>query len=276
MHRRFFAFLFVVGLVAAACGSTERPAAPTTTAPNTTAATSTTATTAVAERWTVVALGDSFANLYGWPTQLAGMVSEELGVEVDVDGDVCFGGCSSLDRIRASAGLRDKLAAADVVVLQPQPGRVVAPLWRSYFDGDCGGADGFACFRDAESAFRTYVGELLDEVLALAQPGATVRAVRATGTWAIESFNPGLRDTDPQAFDRFLENMLILSDHIADAAAERCIAVVDVNAIMSGPSYRDPVNPVFSNDGRHPSPEGSRVIAASIYALGFDSTPVDC
>jgi hypothetical protein len=233
-------------------------------------------TTPQPETWNLVVFGDSFANKLGWPTQLADLISSDLGVAASVDGDVCFGGCTSLTKIRASETLQDLIAEAEVIVMQPQAGRVVAPLWRSYFAGECGGADSRECFRQTEADFRVYVEELFDEVIALSEPGAVIRATQATGTWAIDAFHPGLRDTDPETFEVFLENMLVLGEHIAGAAAERCILVLDVNAIMSGADYRQPINPDYSDDGRHPSEEGSRVIAEALHDFGYEATVGEC
>lgn len=294
--------LVALSLLAAACGSSspaaiDAPIARTTSAPvatTTTATPVTTTTRAVSvatttapvattseaepdtESWELVVFGDSFASATGWPTQFADLIATEFGVEVLVDGDVCFGGCTALTRIRASERLQGLVAAAEVIVVQPQPGRVVAPLWRTYLDGDCGGSDGRECFRRAEDDFRIYVEELFDEVIELGHEAATIRATRATGTWAIDSFHRGLRDADPETFDLFLENMLALSNHVAEAAAERCILAVDVNAIMSGPDYRQPVDPDYSRDGLHPSTEASRVIAESLGRLGYRPTAGSC
>lgn len=296
--------LVAVTLLVGACGSsnptstdasvTSTPAsttaAPATTTPTAAAATTTPTAAPVttteapavttseppAESWELVVFGDSFANMSGWPAQFAELIEEELGVEVLVDGDVCFGGCTSLTKIRASERLQGLIAGAEVIVVQPQPGRVVAPLWRTYLDGECGGSDGRECFRHAETDFRTYVEELFDEVIALGDDAAMIRATRATGTWAIDAFHRGLRNTDPETYDLFLENMLTLSDHVAEAAAERCILALDVDAIMSGPDYRQPVAADYSSDGLHPSTEASRVIAEALDALGYQPTPESC
>ncbi|NND01397.1 MAG: SGNH/GDSL hydrolase family protein [Acidimicrobiia bacterium] len=113
-------------------------------------------------------------------------------------------------------------------------------------------------------------------MIELSGQGVVIRTMQATGTWALDSFHPGLRDSAPEQFDAFLENMLILSQHVAEAAADRCIGSVDVNAILSGPDYRQPVSPEHSNDGSHPSEEGSRVIAEALRTLGYESKIGDC
>ncbi|MEE9473430.1 MAG: hypothetical protein V3V82_05550, partial [Acidimicrobiia bacterium] len=230
-----------------------------------------------AQSWELTALGDSFAWLTGWPTQYADMASAEFGVGISVNGDVCLGGCrpDSLTRVRDSEDLQGLIANAEIIVLQPQLGRVVAPQWTSYFDGECAGEDGLGCFRQAEAEFRIYVEEFFDEVIALSQPGAVIRTTVA-GSWAIDAFHPGLRDTDPETFEALLENILILGDQVAEAAANRCILTVDVSTLFSGPDYRQPIKPEYSNDGSHPSQEGSRVIAESLHSLGYESTMGGC
>ena len=280
---RHLAYLIGLGVVAAACSSVD--ASPNTTGqsqPATVTVTSLqsapeTTTTIAVPSWELTALGDSFALLTGWPAQYADMASAEFGVEVSVNGDVCLGGCApdSLTRIRDSADLQGLITNAEIIVLQPQLGRVVVPQWTSYFDGECGGEDGLECFRQAEAEFRIYVEEFFDEVIALSQPGAVIRTTVA-GSWAIDAFHPGLRDTDPETFDALLENILILGDQVAEAAASRCIFMVDVNALFSGPDYRQPIKPEYSNDGSHPSQEGSRVIAESLHGLGYEPTMGEC
>ena len=51
------------------------------------------------------------------------------------------------------------------------------------------------CFRKAEAEFRICIEEFFDEVLALSQPGVMIRAT-IVGSWAVDAFHPGLRDTD--------------------------------------------------------------------------------
>jgi hypothetical protein len=280
---RHLAYLIGLGVVAAACGSgdaspntTDQSRPATVTSTSFQSARETTTTTAV-PLWELTALGDSFAWLTGWPTQYADMASVEFGVEVSVNGDVCLGGCTpdSLTRIRGSADLQSLITNAEIIILQPQLGRVVVPQWTSYFAGDCGGEDGLECFRQAEAEFHIYVEEFFDEVIALSQPGAVIRTT-AAGSWAIDAFHPGLRDIDPETFEVLLENILILGDQVAEAAANRCILTVDVSALFSGPDYRQPIKPEYSNDGSHPSEEGSRVIAESLHGLGYEPTMGGC
>ncbi len=171
--------------------------------------------------------------------------------------------------------VQDLIGKAEVIVLQPQLGRVVTPQWSSHFDGDCGGSDGLECFRKAEAEFRTYVEEFFDEVFALSQSGVMIRAT-IVGSWAVDAFHPGLRDTDPATFETLLENILILGDQVSEAAADRGILVVDVNALFTGPDYRQPIKAEYSNGGSHPSQEGSRVIAESLHRLGYEPTMGGC
>ncbi|NND01870.1 MAG: hypothetical protein HKN91_03710, partial [Acidimicrobiia bacterium] len=216
MPRRTFIALLATAIVVASCGGAEPPSRQVDTTIEAAVGTTITAVTTVApgssaqptestaiepvEEWELVVFGDSFASKSGWPEQYAEMVGDEFGVAVSVGGAVCFGGCTGLDRIRGSDGLQAEIATAEFVVIQPQPGRVVAPLWRLYAAGDCGGDDGLACFRQAEADFRVYVEDLLDEVIELSGQGVVIRTMQATGTWALDSFHPGLRDSAPEQF----------------------------------------------------------------------------
>ena len=69
---------------------------------------------------------------------------------------------------------------------------------------------------------------------------------------------------------------VILGDQVSEAAADRCILVVDINALFTGPDYRQPIKAEYSNDGSHPSQEGSRVIAESLHGLGYEPTMGGC
>lgn len=225
--------------------------------------------------WTLVAMGDSVANLSGWPTQLAGLVGSDAEVEVVVDGFSCFGGCSTLTRIEGSTRLQEAIGTARVIVVQPQPGRVIAPVWRDYFAGACGGTDGLECSRIALDEFEMYVATLFDTVGDLAGPETVVLAI-TTSTWGVDAFYPGLRDTDPATFEDLLGMLIELGRLTQTAAEARCIGVVDVNALFTGPDYHQLIDPAYTNDGRHPSEEGSRVIAEALHARLGEATAGDC
>ncbi len=263
-----------LGLVAAACGTGDVGADTPEPTESTVAATtmaSTTGVDTIEEPWDLFVLGDSFTAKSGWPEQLAELASKEVGVDLAVSGKACFGGCTSLREIQASEILRSQIEEAEIVVLQPQPGRVVLPMWDSYFSDECGGTDGRECMRRALTEFREYVEDLFDEVIALSEPGTIIRATQ-TGTWGVDAFHPDLRDTDPETFEELLGFLVAFGKHIAEAAAERCIPVLDVNALLTGSDYHERINPEYSNDGKHPSQEGSRVIAESLHDLGYLST----
>lgn len=283
-HRLAYASV-AMSLVLTACGTTstgaparadaapETPTTSGTTTPSSVSPSTPTSTTVPAEQaLTVVAMGDSVANLSGWPTELAALIESDRGVEVAVDGFSCFGGCTTLTRIEGSVRLQEAVGMATVVVVQPQPGRVVAPVWRDYFAGSCGGDDSLDCGRTALAEFEAYVADLFDTIERLADAETVVLAI-TTGTWGVDAFYPELRDTDPQAFEDLLGLLVDMGELTQRAAEDRCIGVVDVNALFSGPDYHQPINAAYSDDGKHPSREGSRVIAAALHAL-LDTTSI--
>ena len=109
--------------------TTLSPEPPTTSASSTTAPTSstTTTTTAPPEPLLLLAFGDSFAARGGWPAQYAALAGETLGREAQVGGAVCSLGCTDMIRVLERADTRALVADADIIVVQPRPGRVRGP-----------------------------------------------------------------------------------------------------------------------------------------------------
>lgn len=280
--------VLLVGL--AACGSAPAAAPSSTDAapPVSSTATSSLAATATAmasaHEWLVMTFGDSFADPGGWPTVLANMVAADRGGTATVGGFSCRGGCGGLEVQRFTSGtdIADDLARADLVVIEPQPGFIVLPFWRSYTAGECGGNDGRECIRQSVVDYGTYVDELLDTVLQLASPNAAIRVVLANAhgvrMWngAGMDFAYDLEAVDPDLFDAFVGQYHEIMGQAAEAAAERCIPVWDANAFFVGPDYRGHYPPQYTSDGAHPSAEANRLIAEHILAIGSDPRTPGC
>ena len=244
---------------------------PATTLPTTTAAPT---TTVEPEPKLLLAYGDSFASLYGWPSMYGEMAGDTLGGVVEVGGLSCSI-CKSILSVIKGAKQRELIGEATIIVLQPYPGRVFAAPFSSFLNETCGGEDGQECISDALAEFDIYVADLLDNVTDLANPDAVIRVV-PTGTWALDHFYPNLRTQDPASFDIMLTALIEFADRIDAAAAARCIGVTDASALLSGPNYRDPIDPSHTHDGAHPSKEASRLIAADLHALGYTPTRETC
>ena len=207
----------------------------------------------------LLAFGDSLANLDGWPAQLGALIQADQTTSVTVDGFSCFGGCNGLDRIRDH--WTSRISAADVIVVQPQPGRVALPVFRGYLTDTCG--LGLECMDTALADYSVYIRDLFGLVVDHARDDAVVLTIVA-GTWGVDANRPDLRDEDPKAFDDLIRFMIEMGEMTTTAAEERCIGVVDVNVIMSGPNVFDPINPAYSDDRTHPNETGSAVIAPHV------------
>jgi len=223
----------------------------------------------------LLAYGDSFARRGGWPSIYGEMAGDTLGGVVEVGGVSCSIGCDSILGVINGEKQRELIKEADIIVLQPFPGRVFAGPFRDFLDGACGGEAGQECLAATLADFDVYLADLLDTVTDLADPAAVIRIV-PTGTWALDHFYEGLRTEDPASFEIMLTALIDFVAVIDTAAAARCIGVTDASAIFSGPDYRTPIDPSHSHDGAHPSKEGSRLIAADLHALGYEPTQGSC
>lgn len=264
---------------AATIASTTAPTTTVTTVglavPATADPTTTTTTTGPPEPLLLLAFGDSFAARGGWPTQYAALAGEVLGREVQVGGVACSLGCSDMIRVLEREDTRGLIADADIVVIQPRPGRVFAIPFDSYVNGTCGGDDGQDCIRATLEDFRLYVHDLLDAATATTREDAVIRTAPA-GIWAIDHFWPGLRESDPDAFGVFVEAMSEYIRLVEVESAGRCILMIDPSALFNGDDYLQRADPSLLRDGAHPSDEGSRIIAENLHSLGYEPTAQSC
>lgn len=218
------------------------------------------------EAWKLVAIGDSFI---GWTTiaeQYAELLEDDLGVEISVD-KIVNSTSNRLEHMRTDVASRELLADAQIVVVEPQPGPPASAAWVPYLAGECGGADDRECFRAAQADFALYVGDLFDELVALAPEDATIVAP-IVGTWGVDAYNPDLRDDSPATHRLFVEHMATLQKIAAAAAVGRGIGWVDVSRAFSGPVYERVVDErYFEADRTHLTDEGSRIVAELLHGL---------
>lgn len=274
---RSFSLAALVLLVAACSGgSTEvsqRPiAAASPTTPDTVAATS------VADEASLdlVVVGDSFVGWSDWPEMYADLASDTLGIPVVVDESLAASGPPRrLDQIKDSERSQDVIRSAEILVVQPQPGFAAEPVFRAYFDGECGGEDNSECFAAAAEAYRSYSNEYFDLLLELVNPGTIVR-VAVTGTWGPDGFYPELRENDPEALFALIAGIHTIMTETENAAAARGIPTIDVNAAFNGSTYRElaPLDYLVA-DRLHLADKGSEVVAELLHQLGYDPTDTD-
>lgn len=222
---------------------------------------------------TVLALGDSFVALSSWPELYAAKVESALGRHVELDTSLARAGAGPrLDAIRDNDGAHARIRAADIIVVQPEPGFAAAPM-RSYLAGTCGGVANTDCFTAAADEYRTFVTEYLDLIESLATEEAVIRII-TTGTWGIDGFHPQLREEDTTKLHDLIGLVDELMAVVESEALARSIPLVDVNTAFNGPDHRQLAPDGYLRADRlHLDDAGSAVVAQLLTEAGF--APLD-
>lgn len=218
---------------------------------------------------TVLAIGDSFVAWSSWPELYANAVESALGRPTELDTSLAAGGASPrLDVIRGDPRAHARIHAADVIVVQPEPGFAAAPM-SAYLAETCGGDANTACFATAADDYRTYVAEYLDLITSLSTDQTAIRVV-LTGTWGIDGFHPRLREEDPATRHDLIALVDELMAVVESEAQARSIPVIDVNTAFNGPDHRQPApDDYLVADRLHLDDAGSVVVAQLLAEAGF-------
>lgn len=218
---------------------------------------------------TVLAIGDSFVKWSTWPELYAAAVEAELGRPTELDTSLAAGGAGPrLPVIRDDENAHDRIRAADIVVVQPEPGFVGAPM-NQYLAGVCGGDSNTDCFAPAADDYRGYVTEYLDLIVSLASDDAEIRVI-TTGTWGIDGFHPRLRAEDPAKLHDLIDLVDQFMAVVTSEANSRGIAVIDVNTAFTGSDHRQLApDGYLVADGLHLDDAGSEVVAQLLVETGF-------
>jgi hypothetical protein len=271
--------LTLVGLLAVsmATACTGEPGVADTPLDSTTAAALTSTTSrdpsSDSEPLRLIAIGDSFVAWSDWPAMYARLASSHFGVPVEYDASLAGTGVPSrLEWIQASDTARETIGAADLIVVQPQPGWVAAPMFDSYLNEDCGGTTNTDCFTATAKTYRQYMDDYLDLITDLIGPETVIRVV-LTGSWALEGFYPGLRTSDPDQFRGLTDGLRLLMEQAAGAAEQRGIAVLDVNSAFNGTDYQHATpDGYLVGDDIHLAELGSEQVAELLDSLGYEAT----
>ena len=203
-----------------------------------------------------------------WPEIYGELAARTLGREVVVDKSLARPGQGPrLPVIKDDMDAHALIRAADIIVIQPEPG-FVAGFATQYLNGECGESN--ECFGQAADEYRAFLEEYVDLVLEQSDPGAAVRLV-TTGTWAIDAFYSWAVEDDPQVRADLVGVVVLMMEQLETVAAERGIPVADVNAAFNGEDYLQ-VAPdgYLVPDGMHLAEAGSQVVAALLDDLGYD------
>ncbi|HZD17172.1 MAG TPA: SGNH/GDSL hydrolase family protein [Actinomycetota bacterium] len=217
----------------------------------------------------MVVIGDSFATLPSWPELYAAEVARVFGVEVRIHDFARSGDPDIFGMVRSDPAVREALSGAEVIAIQPDVGPPTDRAEARWFDGTCGGRDGMRCFREEARAFQTEWRATVEELVALRGPDEAIIRAFQVGTWVYDTlYGPDFRGSED--WEAVLAGMILVNEAIADVANAAGIAVIDVNAAFSGADYRQPLPPELSNDGLHPSQQGSEVIVELLVASGWE------
>jgi lysophospholipase L1-like esterase len=288
----------LVGLILAACGTSpsvepSRSAEPSV-APSASALPSATAPDVV-----VVAIGDSIPynspddcpDCTGFVDSYGAALQAELGEPVEVDNRSRHDGARTIDIVRqleTDAGLRAKLATADVVLMSV--GFNDQPPFADAHDGcpdpvndnstfdtviDRAAATSHDCIDAVVREVQAQIAEVFAAVREQA-PTAGIAALTAYDTWlgwsALESVDRETR-TRLLAAERywFHEWRRAMCAEAADVGA----VCIDVYAAFNGGGGNHPAGELVASDYTHPSQEGNDVIRALLLEanLAADVTP---
>lgn len=220
--------------------------------------------------WDYLALGDSFTRRAQWPELYAGLVQEDLGIEVILHMEAKNGQKTSelLDRMRSDEELRKLIAGAEIITINWSPGGLDRPEV-SFLSDNCGGEDNQICLRQAVESLKAEWDEVLDEISALRNSQQTIIRTVTYGTWPYKGFY-GNRVSDKE-MTVMLDYFFAMNDYIAETAAARGILVAEVGKAFEGQDLQGTTPSEYLQPDRlHLSNEGSMVVAALLRDLGYD------
>ncbi|HYH27565.1 MAG TPA: SGNH/GDSL hydrolase family protein [Actinomycetota bacterium] len=223
--------------------------------------------------WRYVALGDSVAAgsraETSYPRELARSLTSDGVARVRLQ-SLARGGQESgelLEQIRGSRAMRRAVAEADLLTITVGANDLVA-MHRRFRSKTCG--PDLECYRHEANAFVGRWEAILDEIASLRRPGVPVRT---TNYYDPYIGNPqqqweDLRARYPEGARTIVE---LLNNSICSLAEARGFRCADLYHAFNGPDGTEsPLEKgLLAPDGFHPSPEGHRLIAERIRALGF-------
>jgi hypothetical protein len=261
-----------LGLVAAACGGSAAPTAPSSSSVDASAPPASVATSpSAAASLTVVTLGDSWpqGNHCGGCRTFAGRYADGLAdargetvAFVDLSGEAARESTTLLASLQSSEAMRQTVADADVVLIATGPNEMDATAG-SVGAGTCGGADGFDCIRALGATWASNFESITSEI-------ETLRAGQPTAIRFVNAANPFISVPEmttelglPDDFATTGGALLFqsLTDAMCDTAEAHGAACVDVRPIINGPAMDQP--------GDENSLENHQAIADALVALGL-------
>lgn len=218
-----------------------------------------------AEPWDVVTLGDSFLARSSIPEQYAAFITEDLGVEVNLNERAVNGQepAKLLENLRSDEELRQSIRDAEVIAFDFSPG------WGShadlkYFLGTCGGDDNQDCEREALEQAKADWTEMADIFAELTAGKPVIYHTFIFGNWPYDGYYKDNITPEERAvllgyfheFQAFQE---------PDALARGMF----VHHVFPGEADDPPPDEYLQADKLHLSDEGSLVISSLMRGAGY-------
>jgi lysophospholipase L1-like esterase len=285
VHRKFYLFVVIVGLIVTACapGIGAAPAAtsiPATTVPANTAIPSPmpTASPSGPTSWSLVVVGDSipfnspedcpgctgFVDRYakditvatGHPVKVQNL-SQHTGLQTD----------SLLEELKTDTQRREALANADIIIVSIGHNDTA---WNRG-DDPCDGSNNEdwskynkTCAAAAAEIFRPQLESIFAQIVSLRAGKPTIlRAVNVYNDWI------GVSGTPPEATDASRISLDAWSAMICQAAKSNGFTCADIYHAFNGSDGHTPAVDLLAQDTVHPSDKGNEVIAKVLTDLRY-------
>jgi lysophospholipase L1-like esterase len=218
----------------------------------------------------LVALGDSLATgtgaATGYPAELAELIRTDAGSQVEVVNLAVDGWTTAdlLGALQTDEVMREEIGRAHVVTVGIG-GNDLLRARLAYELGRCGGPDGLACLEQAVVDIEEGLDEILAAITDLAPADARVRTMDLYHPFVAEDARRG-------NLELLLPILDAVNQAIHEVAGRHRVPVAEVNAAFNGPDGTDdPVEAgLISEDRRHPSDAGHRLIAERAAELGWE------
>ena len=228
-----------------------------------------------ARSWRVVGLGDSipagdgcdgcdgFLDLFGQT------VTRDTSVAVRVT-NLGVGGWTSADLLASlttDGDAADNISGADIVTVTIGANDF-NPMFDTFVAGQCGGADGLACFQPAMDDMERNLTAILERIWELR--GGRPTALRVTGYWNVFIDGAVAARTYGPTFEQGSATLTEqANDVIKTVAVAEHARYVDLFTPFKGADGDQDDTELLAPDGDHPSQAGDQRIADSLTAVGY-------
>lgn len=219
--------------------------------------------------WRLVGLGDSITagqNCAGCQTFLelfAHTITATSSNPVDVV-NLGVSGSTSADLLGSFAdpALTAELSGADIITVTIGANDFL-PMLPTALDGQCGGADGLACFTEELDELGTNLTAIIDRIHQIRQDLPT--AIRVTGYWNVFLDGQVADQVDGVSFHQTSNELTRRANAvIREVAHTKHVTYVDLYTQFKGTDGGNDDTSLLAPDGTHPDQAGHQAIAEAL------------